>query len=213
MAILSNGQVVLGPGNYSGANWPESGSKLVIKNGWSDWISLINDDGDPATDDGYWHLHNPGPERDRLLFYYTDESGDTPPNSGVSFWNDGKVSIGTTDRPGDYLLYVGTGILTEKVKIALTGTAQWSDHVFKPGYKLMPLKDVETFIAENGHLPGVPSAECLVEEGLDVVKTNAMLMEKVEELTLYQIEMNERLNRLEAENARLRLQGFSDKSD
>jgi len=188
MVVNPDGRVTIGVDN-------QPGGALTVRSGataWGDWITLRR----PLDqDDGFWHIHDPQ-EHDRLLFYYTDENGNDLAG-GLSLWNDGKVSIGTTDRPGDYLLYVGTGILTEKVKIALEGTAQWSDYVFKPGYKLMPLDEVQRFIAENGHLPGVPSAECMVEEGLDVVKTNAMLMEKVEELTLHLVEMHRRIKVLE----------------
>ena len=117
----------------------------------------------------------------------------------LTVFPDGKVRIGDvpTNTDYDYQLYVGGGILTKRVKVALPTTTDWSDHVFQPGYHLMPLRDVASFIARNGHLPGVPSADCMVEEGLDVVKTDAMLMEKVEELTLHAIDLNKRLERAE----------------
>ena len=78
------------------------------------------------------------------------------------------------------------------------------DRVFQPGYALMPLREVDAFIKQNGHLPGVPSAEQMVEQGLDVVKTDAMLMEKIEEITLHLIGMEKRVVELERENATLR---------
>jgi hypothetical protein len=116
----------------------------------------------------------------------------------------GRVAIGTEDMPGDdYCLYVAKGILTEKVKVAMQNTSEWSDHVFKPNYRLMPLKEVDAFIKEHGHLPGVPSAATMVEQGLDVVKTDAMLLEKVEELTLHLIAMEKRVAELERVNAQL----------
>lgn len=129
-------------------------------------------------------------------------------------WNDphpvmtfayNKVGIGTEDMPNDdYSLFVGKGILTEKVKVALQTSDEWSDHVFQPGYGLMPLRDVDAFIKEHGHLPGVPSAAQMVDQGLDVVKTDAMLLGKVEELTLHLIHMEKRMDRLEKENTKLR---------
>lgn len=116
-----------------------------------------------------------------------------------------KVAIGTEDMPNDdYSLFVGKGILTEKVKVALQSTDEWSDHVFKPGYALMPLRDVDAFIKENGHLPGVPSAATMVEQGLDVVKMDAMLLEKIEEMTLHLISLEKSLAELEKENFVLR---------
>ncbi len=129
-------------------------------------------------------------------------------------WNDphpvmtfayNKVGIGTEDMPNDdYSLFVGKGILTERVKVALQSTSEWSDHVFQPNYRLMPLQEVDAFIKEHGHLPGVPSAKQMVEQGLDVVKTDAMLLEKIEELTLHMIAIESRIVDLEQENAALR---------
>ncbi|XOV68615.1 MAG: hypothetical protein ACFHU9_05430 [Fluviicola sp.] len=74
---------------------------------------------------------------------------------------------------------------------------QWPDYVFEPSYKLADLKQVEEYIEENGHLPNVPSAEELTEEGLDLYEMNKILMEKVEELTLYVIEQNKKIEELE----------------
>lgn len=95
--------------------------------------------------------------------------------------------------PAGYRLFVQEGILAERVKVALKGTAQWSDYVFKKGYELMPLKKLEAFIKSNSHLPGIPSAEDMVMTGLDVAQMDAKLLEKIEELTLYIIEQNKKL--------------------
>lgn len=181
------------------------GGTLNLRNGWSDWVTLSRKTTDP-NDDGRWHIHNPGPDQDRLMFYFEDQNGNSP-EGNLALWNNGKVSIGDVDvnTPDyDYGLYLHKGLLTEKVKVALKNTSQWADHVLKPGYRLMPLDEVQAFISQYGHLPGVPSAECMVEEGLDVVKTNALLMEKVEELTLYMMAMEKRLRQFEIENAELK---------
>ena len=103
-----------------------------------------------------------------------------------------------------YRLIVQDGIITEKVKVALKTTADWADYVFEPSYQLMPLDKVESFIKENKHLPNVPSAEDMSKNGLDVSQTSAKLMEKIEELTLYMIEMNKEIKALKAENANLK---------
>ncbi|RYU94356.1 hypothetical protein [Emticicia agri] len=103
-----------------------------------------------------------------------------------------------------YRLIVQDGIITEKVKVALKGTADWADYVFEPSYQLMPLEKVESFVKENKHLPNVPSAEDMSKNGLDVSQTSAKLMEKIEELTLYMIEMNKEIKALKAENANLK---------
>jgi hypothetical protein len=90
--------------------------------------------------------------------------------------------------PAGYRLYVQDGILTEKVKVAVKNASEWSDYVFAPGYKLAPLAEVARFIQINKHLPGVPSAAEVVEQGVDMAKMDAKLLEKIEELTLYSIQ-------------------------
>jgi hypothetical protein len=112
----------------------------------------------------------------------------------------GKVLIGNTTMPAGYKLYVEQGILTEKVKVALKTSANWADHVFAPGYKLKPLTEVETFIKQNNHLPGIPSAEALVKEGgVDITEMLAKQMEKIEELTLYMIDIKKENEQLKKE--------------
>ncbi|MFD2603232.1 hypothetical protein [Flavobacterium suzhouense] len=118
----------------------------------------------------------------------------------------GKVRIGNVLTPDGYKLFVEQGILTEKVKVAVSTTADWADYVFAPDYKLMPLEEVEKFTKENNHLPNVPSAAEMVDTGLDVAKMDAKLLEKVEELTLYLIEQNKQIEALKAEISSLKEQ-------
>jgi hypothetical protein len=143
-------------------------------------------------------------EDDRL--YIANNSTTTPliyGNFAAKF-----VSIGDVDPTkretanisGGYNLLVKGGILTEKVKVALASTGDWADYVFEPNYKLMPLEEVESFTKENKHLPNVPSADVMIESGLDVAQTSKMFMEKIEELTLYMIELNKEVKNLKAEN-------------
>jgi hypothetical protein len=109
---------------------------------------------------------------------------------------DGKIRIGNgandIKTPIGYRLFVEEGILTERVKVAVSSTTNWADYVFNKDYSLMPLNEVEAFVKENNHLPNVPSATEMVENGLDVAQMDAKLLEKVEELTLYIIEQNKR---------------------
>lgn len=108
---------------------------------------------------------------------------------------------------GGYNLLVKGGILTEKVKVALAAAGtDWADYVFEPEYKsnMMSLEEVEQFTLKNKHLPNVPSAEEMVKTGLDVSQTSKMFMEKIEELTLYMIELNKEVKALKAENAALK---------
>ncbi|WP_298119818.1 hypothetical protein [Flavobacterium sp.] len=115
--------------------------------------------------------------------------------------NNGRVYIGNTavypTINSNYRLYVEGGILTERVKVALRSTANWADYVFANDYKLMPLKDVETYITRNKHLPGIESAETLSKNGLDLADMQTKQMAKIEELTLYVIQQN---NQIEKQN-------------
>lgn len=79
-----------------------------------------------------------------------------------------------------------------------------ADYVFEEGYELRPLNAVEEFISENGHLPNVPSAKDMMENGVNLAKISGRLLEKIEELTLYTLqqektiaEMSKRLEALE----------------
>ncbi|MFN0214092.1 MAG: hypothetical protein ACKVT2_07535, partial [Saprospiraceae bacterium] len=108
--------------------------------------------------------------------------------------------------PSGYRLYVKDGILTEKIKIANYCSSQWADYVFAPDYKLKPLSEVEAFVKANKHLPNVPSAQDIEKDGLDVADMLARQMEKIEELMLHTIELNKRVEKLEAENAALKQQ-------
>ncbi len=111
-------------------------------------------------------------------------------------YNSGSVGIGVDDNDMDtaYKLLVDGDIKTRKVKVTLDG---WADYVFDPGYTLPPLADVESYIKENGHLPGIPSEEEVMEEGVYLGETDVMLLKKIEELTLYVIELEKKLKALE----------------
>lgn len=112
-------------------------------------------------------------------------------NSNVLIGNPATVSL-----PSGYKLYVETGILTEKVKVAIKGTSNWADYVFEKDYKMLPLNEVESYIKENKHLPGIPSANEVIKDGIDLAAMDAKLLEKVEELTLYIIKLEKEINAL-----------------
>ena len=67
--------------------------------------------------------------------------------------------------------------------------ADWPDYVFREDYVLMPLKNLRSFISENGHLPKVPSADNIEASGMDVGEMQKLMMEKIEELTLYILQL------------------------
>lgn len=123
-------------------------------------------------------------------------------NNAIYIGEDGKVGIGTVSETDmnnapDYQLYVQTGIITEKVKVALKG--DWADYVFDKDYSLMNLDLLEKYIDEHHHLPDLPSADEVKENGIDLGEMDAKLLQKIEELTLYVIDLkkeNEELKSL-----------------
>lgn len=80
----------------------------------------------------------------------------------------------------------------------------WADHVFNKNYPLMSLEKTKVFIKSKGHLPNVPNAEEIKKNGLDVGEMMKIQMQKIEELTLHVISLNERVVDLEAENKKLK---------
>lgn len=104
--------------------------------------------------------------------------------TGLYMNTSGNVGIGTT-APGTYQLAVNGTIHSKAVIIDLIG---WPDYVFKKDYKLMPLAQVKSYIDQNRHLPDMPTYKEVAKNGVNVGKTEAVLLKKIEELTLYMIE-------------------------
>jgi len=119
------------------------------------------------------------------------------------FGYNGQIAIGSytdiaqafSNSPG-YKLIVKDGIRTEKVRVDLSGVNDWADDVFEDNYDLLPIENLREFIEINRHLPGIPKAEQLVDEGIDVVEMDSNLLRKIEELTLYNIELYDENKRL-----------------
>jgi hypothetical protein len=112
----------------------------------------------------------------------------------------------TPSSLSNYKLFVQGGIITEKVKVSVYTSTDWADYVFAPDYQLLSLDSVETYINENQHLPGVPSSEEMVQNGSDLANTDKMLLEKVENLYLYIIQLNKEIEALKIQNQQLIIQ-------
>jgi hypothetical protein len=91
-------------------------------------------------------------------------------------------------------------VITPDGKVQINGqNLNVPDYVFEDDYQLMPLDELKSFIDENGHLPGIASAEQVNEEGLDLAGSQMGQLQKIEELTLYTLQQQARIERLEAE--------------
>ncbi|MCB9234750.1 MAG: hypothetical protein H6581_24065 [Bacteroidia bacterium] len=82
----------------------------------------------------------------------------------------------------------------------------WADYVFEPGYDLAPVEELAAYIRTHGHLPGVPTAEEVARDGLDVGEIERILLEKVEELTLYMIDLQKENESMRQELEKLKLE-------
>lgn len=104
---------------------------------------------------------------------------------------------------------VGIGIYPTTYKLEVNGTARtkevivetvWADYVFDKGYKLRSIDEMEAFINENKHLPNIPSATEIQSNGMKVGETNKAMMEKIEEMALYIIQLKKEIDILKAKN-------------
>lgn len=113
------------------------------------------------------------------------------PANGI--WNsNGNVGIGTTDTKGHQLAVNGSAIFTKAI---VKNYNNWPDYVFDSTYQLPALADVEQYIRANKRLPEIPSAGEVAEKGVDVGEMQRQQMKKIEELTLYIIELNKKLEK------------------
>lgn len=114
------------------------------------------------------------------------------PNGAITFG--GKVGVNIENTYPGYALAVDGGILTTKVHIQ--EVSNWQDCVFGDDYRLMPLGEVEAYVAANRHLPGVPSEAEVKADGYDVAEMQAVLLGKIEELTLHVIRQQKEIDSL-----------------
>ena len=195
-------------------------------NGWGAWSKLIT-----ATDvNGDIQLGNSQQIGTSLSNSFTN-SGINQPHygfqwvndpwsaSGSSFWlsSYGGIKLFTAGTPQLSITWagnIGIGTTNPQSKLSVNGTITgkqvtviqtgWSDFVFDKMYKLPALSSTAKYIKDNHHLPGIPSAKQIESKGLNLGDMEQKQMQKIEELTLYQIEANKRINHLEKNNKALR---------
>jgi len=138
--------------------------------------------------------------------YISGENGDYGSIQGTDAYNSttknlvlqeygGDVAIGTTNTHGYKFAVNGDALFT---KIKVKTYSAWPDYVFHKSYNLPTLKEVEQYIKKHQHLPNVPSANEVEKNGLDIADNQAMLLRKIEELTLYVIELDKKLEKQKA---------------
>lgn len=106
--------------------------------------------------------------------------------AGIGFSN-----FSCTDCSG-YRLFVKGGFKAEKIKLDIASDNDWADYVLRSDYQLPKLEEVEKYILEKGNLPNIPSAEEVVKNGIELGEMKSRLLAKIEELTLYIIDLNKR---------------------
>jgi len=121
----------------------------------------------------------------------------------MSVLSDGSVGIGTKSTHGYKLAVNGSAIFT---KVSVRNYANWPDYVFKNDYKLPGLDSLERYIRVNQHLPGIIAADQAKEQPIDLAENQALLLQKVEELTLYLIKEHKQVEALTKEVERLKTQ-------
>ncbi len=119
-------------------------------------------------------------------------------NTPMLFVGSKYVSIGVSNYlnvhqnlQDKFRLFVEKGIVSEN--FAIINVNDWRDDVLKPDYTLRPLSEVEAFINTNNHLPDVPSEQTIKKEGYEIHEMNKILMQKIEELTLYLIQQQKEI--------------------
>ena len=123
-------------------------------------------------------------------------------NSAQGFiWENGSDQLLMSLRGSDGLAYIKGKLHVEggvlSTDYSMGAKANWPDYVFADSYSLKPLTEVESYINENSHLPEVPSAKEVGEKGYDLHEMNVLLLQKIEELTLYTIEQQKQITNLQ----------------
>lgn len=175
--LLSHGYLMLGSEN--GTNLIMDNNEIMARNNGSESHLYLQNEGGNVT------IGDP-------VFFNSSHRLGVEGNMVVT----GGLRIGTTTSPGGYKLAVdGKAICTELV---VRLVPNWPDYVFAKDYKLTGLDEVEDFIKKNNHLPGIPSAKTIETSGLSVGEMQKMQMEKIEELTLYIIDLKKEIEKLKA---------------
>lgn len=162
--------------------------------------------------------------RQGALFFGSEQTRGNSAEFGIEYWDETeslnffnpagstagfKNNVFGITKPGNVYIGVNPIGLDASYKLSVNGKIRakeivvetnWPDYVFESGYDLLSYPEIEEHIEKFGHLPGVPSAETVINNGMSMGATSRILLEKIEELTLLNIEMDKKVRSL---NARL----------
>lgn len=139
---------------------------------------------------------------DNAMGYYYDHTGTLKilfNTTGASYFAGGGLGVGTSSL-GNYMLNVAGGIRADSVVVNTTG----ADFVFNRNYHMMSLDNLGKYVQTYRHLPGIPTAKQMEKGGVSVGALQTKLLQKVEELTLYVVQENKKIEELQRENSELR---------
>lgn len=127
------------------------------------------------------------------LLYIDNSSTDIPLIYGK--FNTNQLGINTNEIPTGYTMAIDGKVMAEEVRVQLS--ENWPDYVFDPDYELRSIKELKSYIEKNRHLPEIPSAmELEAEGGVALGEMNTLLLKKIEEMSLYIIELKEEVDTL-----------------
>lgn len=161
---------------------------------------LFGDQPSSANPYGKWGIEYVGNEDEGygLNFWKPYNTGGGFMNNVLFLADNGNVGVGTNEPPAKFS--VNGKVLAKEVHVC-TSPDSWPDYVFGENYKLMNLKELDAYVKANKHLPGVPSASEVEEQGdVDLGQMNAILLEKVEELTRYVIDLQKQIDEMKQQN-------------
>ncbi len=126
---------------------------------------------------------------------------DSSSGGGTSVWSEsgstasytGEVAIGTSSVPTGYKLAVDGHIRTREIRV---DQDTWPDYVFEENYNLLSLEEIQEYINKHGHLPNMPSAMEVKTNGVELGAMDRLLLQKIEELTLYILDQQEQIQKL-----------------
>lgn len=199
----TNDKVGIGTTTFTGSD------KFIVANG-----DILLDSRDGLDNDADLNLKGDGGRQlsiwledyaSQNIAYIQATSPGTKLAFGAGGWNTrmtllptGQLGIGTQSIPSEYLLGVKGKIICEELTVE-AHSGWFPDYVFDASYELKSLEEIESFILQEKHLPGVPSADDVAKNGLSIAAMQKIQMEKIEELTLHMIALKKENDLLKAQ--------------